>query len=211
MSIPAGCERIQLRGHLGTTEIFETGYWLNNAVLNQDDANTVAAQEVGLLTSSGLMTALTGLLSTDSGYDELRLYSYPNGGPTAEFVGAADITDGVGTLAQNGPFQVALVATMLTGRSGRSYRGRAYMPYLGLSYASASHNYGLDVTPLVTAWADFGGAHVSTQALAVVSQVGAGAITPITAFRVDNRVDIQRRRANKQLATQTVTVPVTVG
>lgn len=211
MSIPSLTTRVQVRGHFPGAEIFEWGYWLGGAPVSQDDANNLAAAQKTLF-DSALKTLLLPHINADSGYDEIRVYAYPTGGPSAAFVGSAALGyAGTGSTTCNNPLQVALVVTLLTGLAGRRNRGRLYLPYQ-LSTGLTNHQLTQSqINPIGTAFADFAGGQNVGQQISVVSQVGAGAQNPITAVKVDSRLDVQRRRANKQTALFNTTVPVTVG
>ena len=63
---------------------------------------------------------------------------------------------------------------------------------------------------IATWWANLLGAfnaHLSTQRMVVLSQV-AGSGNPIVSTRVDSRLDIQRRRADRESILQTATATV---
>lgn len=201
MGIPSGVARISLVGHQTGGEIFDTSFWVGGTGVptSNADANTYAAQVSSQL-GGPTLTELCSLLDSDSGYDEVRVYSYPSGGPTASFVGSATIGSGTGTNSTFMPLQQCMCITLLTGLSGRQNRGRMYLPATGLSLTSGHLFSGTTVQNVVEAMAGFfGGVNGlgSTNDVCVVSQT-ATTFHTVTAVRADERPDIQRRRANRQ-------------
>ena len=201
MSIPAGVSRVALVGTAPSGEIFNTGFWINGAAESNDEASTVAGKIVTEFASH--QTNLLKLIRPDAAYTNVRVYSYPAGGPHAEFVGSAPIVGGAGTSANQAlPLQVCVVASLLTQAAGRSGRGRMYLP---ASAAAMTTTHQLDHTLCTNVASDLAAffAGVNDEEVgqpSVVSQKGAGAIGPIGTVRIDTRFDIQRRRANKQAA-----------
>ena len=110
---------------------------------------------------------------------------------------------------------MAIVATLLTGRAGRSYRGRVYIPGTGATDASGNFTSAL-ATGLATSVANFlskaatrslnGGVFIPSVTSATRLEN-----TPITRVRVDNVNDTQRRRRDKVIATASSTVSIVVG
>lgn len=205
MPIPANVTRISLVGHAGASEIFDTSVWCAGAPTTPAAANTFAATLATGLGTSGLLTDLVNMIMPDSGYDEVRVYGYPTGGPTASVIGSAPITGGVGVAGNPSlPLQVALVATLESDLAGRRHRGRMYFPMNGGGnmgndhYVQAGRVDGL-CAGLVAWLSNFDSANRAV----IVSRV-AGSTTPVTHVKVDNRPDIQRRRANRQLSTHTI-------
>lgn len=214
MGIPAESMRVSLVGHQGADEIFDTSFWVAGAGVptSNADANTYASQ-VSAQLGGPTLTELCTLLYTDSGYDEVRVYSYPTGGPSASYIGTAAIGSGTGTGTSAMPLQQCMVATLRTGLAGRSHRGRMYLPASGRGL-DTGHVFNSTVTSAVcTALADFLSAVNglgSTNNVAVVSQTLTQATT-VVEVTVDQRPDIQRRRANRQstgtMASEAVTIP----
>lgn len=208
MTIPAGSIRIVLVGHLTGGEIFNTGFWASNNATNgpldtEAEANTLAGDVVTLFTSSGLKTACVGFLDSGSGYDAVKVYSYPDGGPTAGVVGSANITSGAGVATAYQPLQACWVASLRTAYSGRARRGRMYFPAVSATLAS-NHQLGStgmnDWTDKVAAFLTAVNANSRIGSVIVLSQLGAGSAADVTHVIGDSRLDIQRRRADKQTA-----------
>jgi hypothetical protein len=99
------------------------------------------------------------------------------------------------------PSYVARVVTLLTNRSGRSYRGRMYLPYNSGVITSATGLFTSDATTLgaVKTFMLACTANILTLAGAatagpVVYSITAGAHDPVTSLRMDNKPDTQRGR-----------------
>lgn len=94
------------------------------------------------------------------------------------------------------PNNVALSVKLLTGRSGRKYRGRQYM--FGISESSTTTNFAgsillANVSILFVQYLLGITSSSITYIGACASRTG-GFITPYTSFSVDSRLDTQRRR-----------------
>lgn len=99
------------------------------------------------------------------------------------------------------PNNVAVCVTLLTDLSGRSFRGRSYMPGLAENSAvlselgpSGATNVGLAYIALVDALSLAGYELVVTSFQAGLAPRAAGVSTPITAVGVNTILDSQRRR-----------------
>lgn len=97
-------------------------------------------------------------------------------------------------------FQSCVVFTFLTGRPGRSYKGRMYWPALAASLTnelrlpqSNIDNYASNGVQLLEMIGSAGATEGEFPIPVVVSQT-AGVYTPITSVRVGDILDIQRRR-----------------
>jgi hypothetical protein len=90
-----------------------------------------------------------------------------------------------------------MVATMLTGQSGRSFRGRMYCPATNLGLTAgliASGQVDAVATGLVDA---IDAVRTDTTWRPMVVSITQSVMTEIIQVRVDDKPDIQRRRANK--------------
>jgi hypothetical protein len=202
MPIPANVARCSIVGHLPQGEQFNTSFWLaGTAVESSAQANVIAAEiadDFGAIASN----PFTAMLATGAGYDEVRTYFYPTGGPAATYIGAAPISGEQGSVSSSLlPLQSCFVGTLRTGLAGRRHRGRMYFPAIA---------FGLVAHQATAAWAQtlssaLGGfltavnqnAAIAGQ-VAVLSQV-AGETQLVTSVEFDTKVDIQRRHANRQL------------
>ena len=78
-------------------EIFNWGFWLNNTpITSESDANGLAAGISAVWLTNAKSNHL-GLIPSTAAYKEIRVYCYPNGGPIATYIGAAQITSAAGT------------------------------------------------------------------------------------------------------------------
>lgn len=126
------------------------------------------------------------------------------------------MTPVVGSGSSIHPPYVALVATTLTGRAGRSFRGRMYLPVTALGVSGTTGQQSGNPSGFATnlaswlsnhaAWTYWTG--VTGAAPVVMTQTGA---TPenITAVRVDTKFDSQRGREDKLVPTATSSAAVT--
>jgi hypothetical protein len=198
MAIPAGFSRLVLHGLAGG-DIFETGVWVRGAAGTQDAAQTLANNAWNLWLTTGL-TGMAGLMSGDSSYTGLRAYCYPGGGPKAQFIAEAVASPAPGQGANHLPLQVALVVTLLTGAAGRSSRGRMYLPADGGTCGpdhQANDSTVDDACTAVAGWlTGLGGGNQTPVVLSTTN----GTARDITQTRCDSKYDVQRRRANKQVA-----------
>lgn len=120
-------------------------------------------------------------------------------GNTKPAVGAFPIT-GVSAV-QGSPASLCTVVSQRTDRTGRSYRGRNYIP--GLDIAGVTDNtvnadvitdLGLLYSDWRTALATINTQHVVFSTYAEGIKRATTVATPITSTIIDNRVDTQRRR-----------------
>jgi hypothetical protein len=203
VAIMADVMRVSLIGAGPGSEVFDTSFWLwSGAPATGEAANTLAAQIRDLWAAGPVDNTLRALLTANQNYTEVRVYSYPNGGPNAGAIGVASIAlaDGQGNGSGRGPLQQTMVATLLTPFAGRRSRGRMYLPAAGLAVGSDNQWPQANCTTVANDLAAFLSAVQGIAAIgnvSVISQVGAGLATPVNRIRVDTKPDIQRRRANK--------------
>lgn len=210
MPRPANVTRAILNGHMQGGEEFHWGVWLNNVPADEADAQLWAQVVVGEFTSSAL-SALAGFLMPDSGYDSATVYGYPTPGLPAAVVGTYAVTGGVGTSTNPElPEQCCFVVTTRTGFPGRSRRGRMYIP---VNSATLTDHQLTSVVAgsALSAVSDFleglnQSGTIDTRAVVMSETLGnTSFITEVTA---DSRLDIQRRRANREAVLSTHTEPV---
>lgn len=210
MPIPADIARVSLVGHLPQGELFNTSFWVRSIPVT--DAATANAFAVAIRDAfqTGGGAALVSLLALNSGYDEVRVYAYEDGGPTADWIGSAPLTGTQGTGSTDGlPLQTCMVASLRTGFAGRRSRGRMYLPWIkGLLVGHQSNSTLINqVAGGVRDLFEDVNAMTGTGEVCVLSQV-AGATAKVTSVVVDSRPDIQRSHANRQTITSTFTIPV---
>lgn len=102
------------------------------------------------------------------------------------------------------PSQMCLVLSTLSDRPGGSYRGRVYWPALrpGVNTAgrldlTSTAGYAADAASWIAALGNAGDSGQNTLVPSVVSTTKSVSV-PITAVRVGDRLDVQRRRADGQ-------------
>jgi hypothetical protein len=114
----------------------------------------------------------------------------------------------IGTASGHLPVFIARVVTLQTNRSGRSYRGRMYLPWTGVTFAAGQVLWGSE-SAIVAGVATFlnnvagkvNGDLLGTTAGPVIYSVTAGAHEPVVAVRMDNKPDTQRGRERSIAAT----------
>jgi hypothetical protein len=197
MSIPAGTCRLSFHGTLGGgQEIWQFSIWCGRDVTTQAGADDMAADaDTAYITSN--LKALT--IASQDTYEGVSAYCYHLGGSVASFVGVAGSSSAGSTTLRN-PMQVALVTTMETATPGRHGKGRIYLPCritaLGTDGLVSTANRDSILTQ-VKAVVQALNASAPSTLVGVVSQT-TSAIHSVTAVSMDQRMDIQRRRANRQ-------------
>lgn len=206
MGIPAGVSRVVVYGTLlGSTDIFETGYWIGQAPATDAAANTLA-EDLASDFESNAWPSMQDTFRNNDAWRGVRVYSYPAGGPVAAHIGEFALTTPlVGSGTDEHPLQTCLVTTLLTGFSGRRNRGRMYWPARGADIAGGRFSSAM-VDDVVQGWAAHFTSVNSTGKgpVVVVSQAG-GTQRDATLTRGDDKPDVQRRRANKLTPSYTHT------
>lgn len=135
-----------------------------------------------------------------------KSYLYRNGVLTAQGVGNKTAVPGGATTLL--PLFTAICFTLLTGISGRSYRGRVYLPATGIVGSSTTGQIATTHQQLATNLGLWLGGFAPddtsfpgdpTTYAGVLSQTKA-AITKITSVRADSLYDTQHGRTNKDVA-----------
>lgn len=153
------------------------------------------------------LNSLSTQFGTSCKWQGLRVAGIDENGKTtalAEKVFASEIV-GTGTSAL--PGYLAQVATLLTDRPGRAFRGRIYLPFLNSGSFSSAGQVGTTVhqatsqavATLITNLNNAPGLDAvwgSFQCV-IASGVGTGNNTVIKSVRVNSLLETQRRRANE--------------
>jgi hypothetical protein len=210
MAIPSGVCRVSLVGTLGSDEVFDTSFWTLGGAGSLADAQFIADGVAGLIKGTGAFTNTLSLLAGPGQYSQVRVYAYPTGGPSATWVAEASLElTGTGTTAM--PYQTCAVVSLRTAESGRSARGRMYLPATGIGVGSDHQMSSTFVPDLAEEWATLLTAVDNLVApdggnpsVVVVSQTRTNTLI-VDRVIVDSRLDIQRRRANKQQPSTTST------
>lgn len=209
MAIPAGTIKVVLSGTLNGGEIWETGFWLSGpANATAAELNALAklvADEMTIASPAGGIAALMGHFADGKcAFTEVRTYLY-QGGTTASVIGTYTVpqtatTVGVGSPKQ--PDQCCIVLTLRSDLAGRRHRGRMYLPVQGATLGTDGEVAKSETDTVTAAFArSFDAIGKPGSALAIVSQVGVGDVTLVSSVTMDTRLDIQRRRANRQVIT----------
>jgi hypothetical protein len=193
------------RGALPNGEVWQTGFWFTGSAPTSNAGAAAVAQaefsSEGTTTSSSFWNVFKSHTPSSVTLTAVIVYSYPNGGTQAQFIGQSAGTPLAGTGATTAlPNQVSMCMSLLTGQAGRSYRGRMYLPPLLGAEVTAT---GLWVTTTAASIANVWGVKFTNfnaasgfGKVAVVSQKRTSA-TQVLQLRIDYRPDVQRRRANR--------------
>jgi len=210
MPRPTNTARVVVAGLYPSGEEFNWGFWLSGAPASNADAGAAALVVRDYIQGLG-GDPLRAYLAPDCSYDKVTVYGYGSGIGPADFQGEAVFTerDGISAGASL-PLQCAVVVSLRTGRPGRRGRGRMYVPVT----ASTLTDHQLAAGNAASLSAAIGGFFTNLNdstlipgSVCVLSQVDVEAHL-VTSVIVDSRVDIQRRRADSQMATQTASALV---
>lgn len=204
MAIPANVARVVIGGSVAGGEEWSTGFWLSSGADAQTILNAIDNEAI-----EPFWNTIKSFVWDSFHLDYIKVYAYKAGGNVASSM-AMKAETLTGTLTGTGsPFSTALVATLLSAVPGRSGRGRMYLPY-HLAFGDTGHSDG-------TAPNTLGGA-VNTMLSTIrgnadgltpviVSRTHSTA-TPITAVRMDDLPDSQRRRDESLTATRIYSAPL---
>lgn len=212
MPIPLGYSRSTFYGTLSGGEIFNWSLWMDQAPADNAAAQTQAqafATKFQQLNDTPPASSVTPcqLVSNQATYVGCRVYGYTTNSGKATTIGDAVINrPGTSQTAVYLPNQVAVCVTLKSATAGRSATGRVYLPInswtvqsngqLSSSTPASIANWMAQfITALNTAAG--AGRHIG-----VLSQKH-GTFAPVVTTKVDSRLDIQRRRANRQTAVGT--------
>lgn len=164
------------------------------------------ATAIGALNSGNVVgTAMVSFLSDSMQIDTVRTEYIDSQGTIAQVAEYALPAPVTGSADASSPPQVAAVTSLLTGRPGRSYRGRMYWPHL---YGALTDGQlgPTDAQNLATQMATFLGdageaAGTDFAMVPVVYSTVLGTVSFVTTVRVDTVLDTQRRRRNSLRGT----------
>lgn len=201
MTIPSNVARAVLVGTAPGGEIFETGFWMKvNSALTLSNVNDLATDLAAKFGSTARLP-LAKLIYSDTTYRSVKVYGYPSGGPTATYVGEDSINGGGGSGPGTMPLYVCMVASLRTGVSGRSYRGRMYLPANGAQLAVSHRWEGTLAADACNGLAAFfqaiNGSDTPAGAQVVTLSQKLGTWLEVNEVSVDAKPDVQRRRENK--------------
>lgn len=199
MGIVANTLRLVAVGSLPSGETWNTGYW------TMPDAPITSYEQLLLdlaVVQAAFNTWTAGISGKWSGAtqaNELRAYYYAGSesGNEATFSAVVPLTANLGTGAPNLPDQCTVVASLRSGRSGRSFRGRMYVPVNKVTLDATGQlalNDALGIANQTKIMMD----SVNASGLQVgVMSATQTAFTPVTSVQANTIVDTQRRRTNK--------------
>lgn len=155
-------------------------------------------------------------LSNSQSLNTVTGYVYQDGTLVEQAVSAGEAIEGIGNSLL--PNQISTVVTLLTATPGRQTRGRMYLPTLKQTTGDQGRNSEAQVLTILNmmgAWLEQVGTSLplglrAALAPAVVSQIGAGRRTAITALRVGDVPDTQRRRRQglvERYTTRSIDIP----
>lgn len=206
--------KVVVGGVIGTSDRWSTATALKvtGGTPSVADMNGIANGAAVLFATDFWDFAATGykqFMSTTTSWDEMKTYFYPAGSSAATVSGFKTITPDFGITTIYEAPQVALVASLETGLAGRKNRGRNYLPAGGTNIAPGRALPGI-VTALSVRWAAYITAlnAMTVGALSFKVCIGTGSTPLVTDVRVDNILDTQRRRRDKQVASQVVDTAV---
>lgn len=221
MAIPANVMRLTLQGHGTGADIWSNSYWWacapgSSVPSNNAQAATTLAAMLSNAKATTFRTWLLGIMPAVCTIDQATLYCYPTGGPSSPAIAEAPWfavgTNGVGPM----PPQTCMVASLRTGQSGRSFRGRVYLPKQSAVLSGGHQFSAADTTSAANAVAAFLSGWEAdailpdgTGIFAVVVSVKRGVASAITSVVVDSKPDVQRRRINKMTTENVNTHAVT--
>jgi hypothetical protein len=209
----AGYNRIHIEGTLANgAEVWSTSFActdIDEVGISDPDVLTTWANDclANFIPGTGWPGDMRSLLGSAATVNKVRIYWYPTVASAAAAAGESSGASVAGSGTTVLPLQSALVYTLVTARPGRSYRGRMYWPVLtqaipadgklpttSITLAARALSF---VQMLETLSQE---APLATMAPVVVSKAQ-NVVTEVTAVRVGNVVDTQRRRRDNLVET----------
>lgn len=206
MAYKTGIIKLITQGVIAGTQDFSFGLCFDTGGLGAPSFTGFQTWLTGLGTAAqAFATSINGMSSTAVTYSSLRAEYYA-GGTTASLIATYALASPVtGVNAPTNSSRAALVASLITDRPGRSYRGRIYVPCLvpslsattrvpsgtqnGLRTALKTYAKAVESNPLPTS------SGPQNPVLVVASKL-LGSAQAVTAIRTDDLLDTQRRREN---------------
>lgn len=154
-------------------------------------------------------SALRAMLSSRGRIDRVRLYYYPNSGVPALFSAESTAAAINGTSTAAFPPQCALTISLLTGVSGKRFRGRMYWPHIGgaLTTAGKSSLAAQSLTNNIAATLglvnQFGQIGIGSVG---VHSAASNTITLVNQVSIGDVIDTQRRRRDDMVEVRTTAV-----
>jgi hypothetical protein len=199
MPLPANVVKINMRGTGVGSEIWQAGLWWKGASDVTSQADLQSNLDAAVAAYTTFWNSCKPNIATGFAWTGLTAYWYA-GGPTALYVASHDVAAAPGTLTGNGsPLDTSLVISLITKTSGRSFRGRMYMPChapvpvgTGL-WAGQAATYSAAAATMMLA-VEAATAHTWGP---VVASRKLGVFNFVNFARCDSLPDVQRRRENR--------------
>lgn len=197
---PEFLARFVCYGTLPAGEIWASGFWMSMLAGPADGADWQSTCEAVGTAMFGHAAWFTDQNVAAATWQGVKGY-YHASNPAApavfagdEVFGSAKVGDASGDVMPN---QVSLVATTQTGQSGRSFRGRMYIPTTNLTITAGFVGSGQVDSVATNLAACLKAARDAEVSRLMVVSIAKNVMTLMTALRVDDKADIQRRRANR--------------
>lgn len=197
--------RVVIGGSMSTADSWSTSFAFSGADIVSPTALQAAltafAPAVEDWWTSGT-PSLQNVTSSDSFIDSIRGYYYEAGSSSADTVGEYVYPSPInGAQSAKLSARTALVATLITGHPGRSFKGRMYLPATGAVLANHQHSSG-NVTDVASATADLLTAWnaLTETGISVACVAGKTNLTVVSSVRVDSIPDTIRARSRKMVA-----------
>lgn len=205
MGIVAHSLRLVAVGNLPSGEVFNTGLWTLSDVAIPDYNALILAMATPQSAFNTFFTNIKAYWCVGTKVSELKGYYYDGGesGSTATLSASVPLTTNEGAAAIKMPDQCTMVASLRTGRAGRSFRGRMYIPTPALTISNDSQVPSVNTVDIATRTATLITTINASSLGVVVMSATQTAATPVTAVQVNSVVDTQRRRTNKIVPNQT--------
>lgn len=210
MALPAGKIKVIVNGTLPGTEVFahSQGFDPQFETITQAEMDHFAEAVWSAFKTNFLTTGVKAGWPNVTTWTGVKAYLLGAGG-AAVLTAVSTSASQAGTASTSPcPDQCALVVTQLTGVPGRSHRGRAYLPgpATGALVAGQLNTpTPATVAAAYMAWLQAVADEATTPAVASVLSSTLSSAGHITFVRVDSRLDVQRRRGDKQVVTSTAT------
>lgn len=208
--LPGNALKIVLRGTQSGDQSWSTAFWAEvgagSAITGTNITPLAVAIEAAAPNTFASFCA-NHIWSSITHYEGCTVYYYPDGSTHATLVGEAPATAIPGTLTDYQPPLLSMVHSLRTAFSGRSFRGRMYVPCSGFAVSSTGQwGSGVCTSQAGAAAAmfdTFNGGDYSAHGLAsqgaIVASFTKGDMTPINEVIVNSLPDTQHRRQDKLL------------
>lgn len=187
------------------TEIWSSGFWLvgSGSTTSAELTSLAAAVATVLQDTShpgGMTEVATVLWNGLTNWNKISAYYYAGGSDKSAAVGEHFISPPLAGATGGGlPNQVASVMSLRTDLTGRSHRGRMFMPATGVSLNEDGQMSTAPVVALAQNWAwTFGQLKGFGYGTPSIVSAKLDTTTPISSVVVTTKLEVMRSRANHQ-------------